>query len=134
MSKSLVGMVAGAALLAGAAATHVNAEPLTLSTDQMDQVTAAGYAFVDGVFYTQVHEYVDKMVHVDKRLDVYQDIRVKGYFAEALAGANCHGQGGCMALTYTVTDVGKDYATSISASESATSGHGFFRGKKRAER
>lgn len=130
MIRSLVGTMAGAALLAGVVATHVNAEPLSLDGDQMDRVTAAGYAFVDSYFNSFVREHVDKNIHVKKNLDVHQNVRVKGYFAEALAGANCHGHGGCLALTYTIADVGKDYATSVSASEAATNGHAFDRKRR----
>lgn len=125
MSKRLLGMVAGAALLAGAAATHANAGPLTLTTDQLDQVTAGGFAFVDGNLRATVHENVKKHVFIDKAKFVFQDVFVNGFLAEALAGANCHGFGGCQATTYAITDVdSKGSATSVSGSESAT--NGFF--------
>lgn len=119
---ALSSLALGAAMVVGTA----QAEPLTLSGDQMDQVTAAGYAFVDGNLNLHVNEDVKKKVDIWKTVFKWQDVEVRGYFAQADAGANCYGDG-CQTLSYAITDTdaSKYMSTSVASAESATSG--FFK-------
>ena len=119
--------LSGAALGAAMAMGTAQAEPLTLSADQMDQVTAAGFAFVNADATVNIVERIDKDVLITKTKDIFQIVNVLGYFAEASGFANCQ-QGfapGCEALTFAITDVNGSagFATSASGAESAT---GFF--------
>ena len=116
---ALSGLALGAAMVVGTA----QAEPLTLSGDQMDQVTAAGFAFVDANLNLNVNENVHKNVDIWKTVFKWQDVKVDGYFSQADAGANCFGDG-CQTLTYAITDTDafKFMSTSVSSAESATSG------------
>jgi hypothetical protein len=115
---ALSSLALGAALAVGTA----QAEPLTLSDGQMDDVTAAGFAFVDGFVNVNVQENVFKTVDIFKIKQVLQLVDVQGYFAEATGAANCSGSSGCEALTFAITDVGEagQFATSLSGAESAT--------------
>jgi hypothetical protein len=119
---ALSGLALGAAMAVGTA----QAEPLTLSDDQMDEVTAAGFAFVDGFVNVNVRENVVKTVDILKVKQIFQFVDVQGFFAEATGAANCSGRG-CEALTFAITDVSAKghFATSLSGAESATSG--FFK-------
>lgn len=117
---ALSGLALGAAMIVGTA----QAEPLNLSTDQMDQVTAAGYAFVQADKYVNIDEHVRNTTDIFKLKQVLQLVDVKGFFAHADGAANCIGFSGCEAGSYAITDVNafKGMATSVSGSESATSG------------
>jgi hypothetical protein len=65
MSKlALSGLALGAAMAVGTA----QAEPLTLSADQMDQVTAAGFGFVD------FDAFLDKTINVDKNVVITKTV------------------------------------------------------------
>ena len=97
----LAGLAMSTAMAVGA-----QAEPLTLSGDQLDKVTAAGSAdvntFVD-VFKTK---FVDIEEFVDINKFVNSSVNTFGNFALANSDANCsHGFFGCVAETQTVTDV-----------------------------
>jgi hypothetical protein len=123
MSKlALSGLALGAAMAVGTA----QAEPLTLSADQMDQVTAAGdgTANFDATLTQNIQ--VQKQVQIQKLVEKFQDIFVFGYFGEADAFANCSDGGtfGCQAVTEAFTDVVTETgtATSVSLAESAASG------------
>jgi hypothetical protein len=117
---ALSGLVLGAAMAVGTA----QAEPLTLSGDQMDGVTAAGVAFVKADKIVNINENVRNLTDILKIKQVLQLVDVKGYFAHADGGANCVGSSGCEAGTFAITDVNvfNGTATSVSGSESATSG------------
>jgi hypothetical protein len=124
MSKlALSGLALGAAITVGTA----QAEPLTLSADQMDQVTAAGdgTANFDATLTQNIQ--VQKQVQIQKLVEKFQDIFVFGYFGEADAFANCSDGGtfGCQAVTEAFTDVvtATGTVTSVSLAESAAS-HG----------
>jgi hypothetical protein len=94
----LSGLAVGAAMAIGTA----RAEQLTLSADQMDQVTAAGFdAFLDKAINVQ------KNVSIQKVVEKFQDFFVAGFFGEADAFANClDAAGRCQAgLTETFSDV-----------------------------
>ena len=121
--------LSGAALGAAMAVGTAQAEPLTLSADQMDQVTAGGPAFIDANARVNIVERVDKNVLITKTKDIFQIVNVLGYFADAEGFANCFSGGGfgCEALTYAITDVNAStgYATSASGAESATGFFGF---------
>lgn len=120
---ALSGLALGAAMVVGTA----QAEPLDLSADQMDQVTAAGFAFVQADKHVNIDEHVRNTTDIFKLKQVLQLVDVKGYFAHADGAANCVGHAGCEAGSYAITDVDafKGMATSVSGAESATSG--FFR-------
>ena len=94
----LSGLAAGAAMAIGTA----QAEPLTLSADQMEQVTAAGFdAFLDKAIN------IKQNVNIEKVVEKFQDFFVAGFFGEADAFANClEAAGRCQAgLTETFSDV-----------------------------
>jgi hypothetical protein len=123
MSKlALSGLALGAAMAVGTA----QAEPLPMSADQMDQVTAAGEGFAsfDATLTKDIQ--VTKDETIQKTIEKFQDLFVFGYFAEADAFANCNDGGafGCQATTEAFTDVVTETgtATSVSLSESAASG------------
>jgi hypothetical protein len=123
MSKlALSGLALGAAMVVGAA----HAEPLTLSADKMDQVTAAGFGFVDFVAFLDTEINVNKQELIQKQVVKDQDVFVLGYLGEADGFANCSdgGGGGCQAVTAgyvdAVTETGT--VTSVSHAEAASSG------------
>jgi hypothetical protein len=123
MSKlALSGLALGAAMAVGTA----QAEPLTLSADQMDQVTAAGdgSANFDATLTTDIQ--ITKQVDIQKKIQKFQELFVFGYFGEADAFANCSDGGvfGCQAVTQAATDVVTETGTvtSVSLAESAASG------------
>jgi hypothetical protein len=123
MSKlALSGLALGAAMAVGTA----QAEPLTLSADQMDQVTAAGDGTANFTATLTKNIQVQKQVQIQKLVEKFQDIFVFGYFGEADAFANCSDGGtfGCQAVTEAFTDVVTETgtATSVSLAESAASG------------
>jgi hypothetical protein len=128
MSKlALSGLALGAAMTVGTA----QAEPLTLSADQMDQVTAAGFGFAQFDAFLNKDINVNKTVNISKFVEKFQDVFVAGLFGEADAFANCFDAAGfgCQAVTETFTDAvagveGTSAAqvTSVSLSEAATSG------------
>jgi hypothetical protein len=127
MSKlALSGLALGAAMAVGTA----QAEPLTLSADQMDEVTAAGFGFVDFVATLQKQINVDKQVLIDKQVSKLQEVFVQGFFGEADAFANCFDAAGfgCEAITEALTDVNSltGEVTSVSTAEAATSGFSIF--------
>jgi hypothetical protein len=128
MSKvALTSLALGAAMAVGTA----QAEPLTLSADQMDQVTAAGFGFAEFFANLEKTINVNKTVTIDKTVTKFQDVFVFGLFGEADAFANCYDASGfgCQAVTETFTDAVSGFegtsaaqVTSVSLSESATSG------------
>jgi hypothetical protein len=133
MSKlALTGLALGAAMAVGTA----QAEPLTLSADQMDEVTAAGFGFASFEAFLDKDIDVTKDVNIRKRIDKLQTVNVFGLFGESDAFANCFDAsgGGCQAVTETFTDAvaGGTFddlaappfaeVTSVSLSEAATSG------------
>jgi hypothetical protein len=124
----LSGLAVGAAMAIGTA----QAEPLTLSADQMDQVTAAGFGFVDFDAFLDKTINVTKTVVIDKTVTKFQDVFVAGLFGEADAFSNCFDASGfgCQATTESFTDAiaGTEGAqvTSVSLSEAATSGFAIF--------
>jgi hypothetical protein len=127
------GLALGAAMAVGTA----QAEPLTLSADQMDEVTAAGFGFAefDAILNKDIN--VTKNVDIVKNIQKFQDVFVFGLFGESDAFANCFDASGfgCQAVTETFTDAvsgppqdlvgafeGTAQVTSVSLSEAATSG------------
>jgi hypothetical protein len=132
MSKvALSGLALGAAMAVGAA----QAEPLTLSADQMDEVTAAGTGLVKFEALLKKDIDVQKKVDIDKAIKKFQDVFVHGLFGEADAFANCFDATGfgCQAVTETFVDAiagleGTSAAqvTSVSLSEAATEGFAIF--------
>jgi hypothetical protein len=120
---ALSGLALGALLAVGTA----QAEPLILEGDDLDQVTAAGYAFVQADKKVNIHENIRNTTDIFKLKQVLQLVDVKGYFAHADGAANCVGFSGCEAGSFAITDVDvhKGMATSVSGAESATSG--FFK-------
>jgi hypothetical protein len=106
------------------------AEPLTLSADQMDEVTAAGFgvARFDAFLFKNIN--VNKNVNIQKNVQKFQDVFVRGFFGEADAFANCFDAAafGCQATTEALTDVNSSTGevTSVSTAEAATSGFAIF--------
>ena len=120
MSKFVLsGLVLGAAMTVGAA----QAEPLSLSADDLDKVTAAGPAWVDVDLDVWKNKHINSNIHITTKKEVLQKLDLDGFFADAEAGANCFGFA-CEALTLTVSDVDafSFYATAYSESESAAEG------------
>jgi hypothetical protein len=119
---ALSGLALGAALAIGTA----QAEPLTLSADQMDEVTAAGDGFANFNATLDKNINVNKNVNIQKTVQKFQDVFVFGFFGEADAFANCSdGAGfGCQAVAESFTDVNSSTGTvtSVSLAEAATSG------------
>lgn len=127
MSKvALTGLALGAAMAVGAA----QAEPLTLSAQQMDEVTAAGDGFANFRATLQKQINVDKKVNIDKTVKKFQDVFVFGFFGEADSFANCYDAAafGCQAIAESFTDVNASTGTvtSVSLAEAATSGFAIF--------
>src|SRR5918992_1197518 len=129
MSKLVLsGLALGAAMAVGAA----QAEPLTLSADQMDEVTAAGFGFAQFDAFLNKDINVNKQVNIQKLVEKFQFVEVFGLFGEADAFANCFDATGfgCQATTETFTDAVADFfgaeVTSVSTSEAATSGFAIF--------
>jgi hypothetical protein len=122
---ALTGLALGAAMAVGTA----QAEPLTLSADQMDEVTAAGFGFASFEAFLNKDIDVTKNVNIQKLVDKLQIVDVVGLFGESDAFANCFDASGvgCQAVTETFTDAvsgfeGTAQVTSVSLSEAATSG------------
>jgi hypothetical protein len=119
------------ALAAAMAIGTAQAEPLTLSADQMDEVTAAGFGFVDFQAFLNKDININKQVNIQKNVEKFQDVFVLGLFGEADAFANCFdGSGfGCQAVTESFTDAVASsegaQVTSVSLSEAATTGFAF---------
>ena len=120
-------LLAGAALGTAMTLGTAQADPLTLTSDQMDGVTAAGYAYVDGYKNVDINERIHKKVDIYKQKYILQYVDVYGYYADADGAANCFGYG-CETITYALTDTNafKYMSTSISGSESATN---YYHGK-----
>ena len=120
---AISGLVLGAAMAVGTA----QAEPLTLSANDLEDVTAAGFAFVEAHKKVNIDEHIRNTTDIFKLKQVLQLVDVKGYFAHADGAANCIGFAGCEAGSFAITDVDvhKGMATSVSGSEAATSG--FFK-------
>jgi hypothetical protein len=119
---AIPGLLFGSLLVVGAA----QAEPMDLSTDLMDGVTAAGHADVKVDLDVWKNKHVDSRVYIEKKKKIYQDVDLDGFFADAEAGSQCLGFA-CEALTMTVTDVDafNFEATSYSESEAAAEGFDF---------
>jgi hypothetical protein len=97
----LAGLAMSTAMSLGA-----QAEPLKLSGDQLDKVTAAGVADVDTFVNVFKTKFVDVFEFVDVQKFVNSSVFTFGNLAMAQSDANCsHGFFGCVAETQTVTDV-----------------------------
>lgn len=114
-------LLAGAALGTAMTLSAAQADPLTLTSDQMDGVTAAGYAYVDGYKNVDINEHITKRVDILKQKYIVQYVDVNGYYADADGAANCFGYG-CETITYAIADTNafRNMSTSISGAESAT--------------
>ena len=124
--------LAASTLLVGTmfAVGAAQAEPLTLTEDQMDQVTAAGFGFVEFDVNIDVNKHVDKQIRVQIQKLFDSRVTAFGVAADAEGGANCFSYGtGCFseAMTYTdavqgFDDFGHYYeGTAISESHSGSS-------------
>ena len=120
MKKTVLSVIVGTAL-AGAISVANAEQPMTLSADQMDRVTAGGFAFVDAQLvitkFKDIQEFV--FYDVDKTADVF--VNITGYWADAEAGANCMAVD-CVSETLTITDVRADMFTSTAYSQSFSAG------------
>jgi hypothetical protein len=125
---ALSGLALGMAMGIGAA----QAEPLTLSADQMDRVTAGGIARADGNFTWNVNTTVRETLDVFKLVQKVQRLDLQGYFADAKSAANAFGDAAeAVTATQTEADAFNKYATSLSLSESAATRFHFFDPKKK---
>jgi hypothetical protein len=114
MSKlALSGLALGAAMTVGTA----QAEPLTLSADQMDQVTAGGFGFVEFDAFVTNFFFSEKDIFFNKFATVTVSTDIDGWLADAEAGANCFGFG-CTAETKTLADARADLFTGTAFSSS----------------
>jgi hypothetical protein len=93
---ALYGLVLGTAM----AVSTAQAEPLTLTADQMDHVTASGVGFVDFSVNITKFKDLDTRIDFDKDANVDVDVDIDGFLADAEAAANCFGIG-CTAETFT---------------------------------
>lgn len=118
MKKQLVSILGAMALASGMTLANAD-EPITLSLDQMDQVTAGGYGFVIFDYDIHTHTNINTHVNVDINKLVTAQIYVVNHLADAQAGANCSAYIGCIAETFTATDVAGHTSTSVSTSTSA---------------
>ena len=97
----LAGLAMSTAVSIGA-----QAEPLTLTGDQLDKVTAAGSADVITFVDVEKFKFTDVFETVDIFKIVDSTVFTLGHVALAQSDANCsHGFFGCTAETQTVTDV-----------------------------
>lgn len=119
---ALSGLVLGSTLAVGVA----QADSISLTPELMDGVTASGTAFVDVNLNVWKDKHINSFLHIVKKKDIFQNVHLNGFFADAEAGSNCFGFA-CEALTMTVTDVDafKFQATSYSESEAAAEGFRF---------
>lgn len=110
-------LFAGSVLMAAGMA---QAEPMKLTDDQMDTVSAAGPAYVDAYKNVDINEYITKNVNINKYKDIYQRVDLYGFYADADGAANCFGIA-CETITYAIADTNafEYYSTSVSGAESA---------------
>jgi hypothetical protein len=122
VKMKMISLVASVALLAGVGAANAQ-EPLRLSENSMDTITAGSYYSPDFSFTKYVNTYVNT------NLDVYKTVGthtyVSGKLADGEAYATC-GASNCLTETLTVTNVPSNYSyeptSSYSSSISATGG------------
>ena len=114
--KKTLSLFAGAVLALSVSMANAD-EPMTLTADQMDRVTAGGFGFVDVELivtkFKDVFETINKLV----LKEVNVTVNVDGFLADAEAGANCFGLN-CVAETLTITDTRLDLLTATAYSES----------------
>ncbi len=122
MNKRVMNKLALSALVLGSvmAVTAAQAEPLALTTAQMDTVTASGKGFAsfDGNIYARKD--FDTDIDFDKRARVDSKVDAKGYLADANAVSNCAGGRGCTAETFTGADTNAFDGTGTAASHSVS--------------
>lgn len=116
MNKTaLFGLVVGSAMTVSAA----QAEPLSLTLDQMDGVTAAGFGFTEFDAFLFKDADLDTQIDFDKDADVDVLVDISGYLADAQAFANCEGFG-CTAETFTGADTSAFFGFGTAASQSVS--------------
>lgn len=129
---ALCGLVLGTAMTV----STVQAEPLALTPDQMDRVTASGVGFVDFKIFVDKFKNVETKIDFDKHASVGVDVNIIGFLADAEAAANCFGFG-CTAETLTgaesdafgvTNEFGVPGAVSISQSVAASNLFDFING------
>lgn len=121
--RKITSFVAMAALFAFVGSASAE-QPMELTDDQMDHVTAGGFGFVDVELIVTKFKDVFENVHkrVDKNVNV--NVNVDGFLADAEAGANCFAVN-CVAETLTITDARADLLTATAFSESLSAGDPF---------
>jgi hypothetical protein len=118
MSKlAASGLVIGTVFAIGAA----QAEPLTLTADQMDQVTAAGFGAAAFNANLAANKAVNTAINFRKLAEVRISVFGSGYLADAEGFANCAGFFTCTAETFTGADADafRGVGTSVSQSVAA---------------
>lgn len=121
MNKSVMNKLALSGLVLGSAiaVTAAQAEPLTLTTDQMDTVTASGSGFASFDARVFARKDFDTDIDFNKRARVDSQVHAKGYLADANAVSNCAGHG-CTAETFTGADTNAFKGTGAAASHSVS--------------
>jgi hypothetical protein len=115
---ALPGLAMGAALIAVSTA---QAQPLTLATDQMEQVTAGGYFDLN----VDVYKNLNKKENLDVWKTVFAGVFVKGNLADAEAGSQAYGPNS-LAETLTLTNA-YDHGGSDAFSQSLAAVNGDFK-------
>ncbi len=111
----LSALVLGSAM----AVTAAQAEPLALTTAQMDTVTASGKGFASFDANVYARKDFDTDIDFDKRARVDSKVNAQGYLADANAVSNCAGRG-CTAETFTGADTNAFDGTGTAASHSVS--------------
>lgn len=116
--------LSGLILGSGMAVVAAQAEPLTLTANQMDTVTASGFGFADFDAFVDVFKNFETNIEFLKFAEVAVFVDVSGFLADANAVANCIAFG-CTAETFTGTDVNiaaEGGFTTTAASHSVSAG------------
>jgi hypothetical protein len=117
---ALSGLVLAAALAVGTA----QAQPLTLTANQMDGITAGGNGFANFNLTLNKNANLNTNIRFNKFANVQTTVRTFGALADAEAGANCAGYfGGCTAETVTAADSNAFFLTATSASQSVSASY-----------
>ncbi len=122
MNKCVMNKLAWSGLILGSAmaVTAAQAEPLALTTDQMDTVTASGFGFASFDADVFARKDFDTDIDFNKRARVDSRVHARGYLADANAVANCAGRRGCTAETFTGADTNAFERTGTAASHSVS--------------
>ncbi len=117
MSKTMLSLLAGVSFVALTGAAGA-VEPIKLTDNQMDKVTAAG--FVDFDTDIDVNVDIDKDVDINVDADVDADVDVDGHLAVAEASADAFGSFGTLSITDAFAQTTSNSSESFSFALAAT--------------